>query len=109
MKKYLLYLVLISFIGLLLVPVRTIRPVSAKSRSAQFASGRVLVKYKSEVEEPQIERDIEERIRPSSRAVESLRADAIGRFYLVKLQEGVSVEDAVSMLRQSPNVEYVEP
>src|SRR5262249_3047927 len=39
----------------------------------------------------------------------SLRTGHLGKFYLVKLPQGVSVEDTASKLRRSPEVEYAEP
>ena len=110
MKKYLLYLVAISFAALFLISIKSAKAVSARGQRPQFVSGQLLVKYKSEVEEPDIERDIVDRVPPSSRAgIRPLHTNALGKFYVVKLQEGVSVEDAASTLSRSPNVEYAEP
>jgi len=110
MKKYLLYIVSISFVGLFFISVKGVKPVSARGQRPQYVSGRLLVKYKAHVEAPEIERDIAGRMMPSrSAGIESLQTSALGKFYLVKLRQGVSVEEAASVLRQSPNVEYAEP
>src|SRR5215813_9232987 len=110
MKKYLLYLVSVSFVGLSITLMRGIKPVSAKGQRPQFASDRLLVKYRSEVEDLEIERDIAARVLPSGRAeAESLRTGHLGKFYLVKLPQGASVEEAASRLSRSPAVEYAEP
>jgi subtilisin family serine protease len=110
MKKYQLYIVAISFAALVLIPVKAARPVLATGQRAQFVSGQLLVKYRSEVEAAEIERDIDDWVPPSIRVgMQPLHTSALGKFYLVKLHHGVSVEDAVSMLNRSPRVEYAEP
>ena len=110
MKKYLLYLVSISFVGLTIISVRGIKPVAARGQRPQFASDRLLVKYRSEIEDPEIERDIAERMMPSGRAeVQSLGTGHLGKFYLVKLPHQASVEEAAARLGRSPAVEYAEP
>src|SRR5262249_25559110 len=110
MKKYLLFLVIISFIGLCFIPRKLLRPVSAQGRRARFVDGQLLVKYRPEIEETDIERDIGEQVfKPGSAAVESLHTHALGKLYLVKLPQGVSVEETASMMRRNPRVEYAEP
>src|SRR5215469_4858115 len=104
MKKYLMFSVAFMFAGLLFTSPRVLRSVSAKRPRPQFASDRLLVKYRTEVEDREIERDITERVLPASRSqIESLHTNALGKFYVVKLSNGLSVEEAASILRQSPN------
>ena len=110
MKKYLMFFVAFLFLSLLFTSSRVITPVSAKRERPEFASDRVLVKYRTQIEDREIERDITERVLPAGRSqIESLHTNALGKFYVVKLPGGLSVEEASSILRQSPNVEYAEP
>jgi subtilisin family serine protease len=110
MKKYLLFSVSLLFVSLLFTSSTALRPVSARPQRPQFATGRLLVKYRAQVEDREIERDITERMSPAGRSqVESLHTNALGKFYVVKLPEGVSVEEAGRVLSQSPDVEYAEP
>ena len=110
MKKYLMFSVAFLFVSLLFTSPSILRPVSAKRQRPQFASDRLLVKYRTQVEDREIERDITERMLPaSSSQIQSLHTNALGKFYVVKLSNGLSVEEAASILRQSPNVEYAEP
>jgi thermitase len=80
---------------------------SAPDGSSDYVPGQLIVKFKAEVAPDQVEGIIKESGGES--VIETIGSETETRTYLIELQPGVAVEEAVEDFESREDVEYAEP
>ncbi|HJQ69657.1 MAG TPA: S8 family peptidase [Blastocatellia bacterium] len=101
------------FLALLLsffIPVpRAVTKADSKGRPL-YVEGQVIVKTRAEAGVGVDALQAAEMLLPArAAAAETISSNEVGDTYLLQLEGGVSVEDAIAELSANPSVEYVEP
>jgi serine protease len=109
MKKYAVLCVCLSLASVLLVPRETVHSQSRAVTGRAYVEGEIIVKFR-ESAEPFLEGQVPEEIFKGKAArIEPLSRRMRGSINRIRLNENVSVEEAIEQAKSDPRVEYAEP
>jgi subtilisin family serine protease len=113
MKKFASFVLSASLLAIGLVRVEGAAAQKAGGSNPLYVENQMLIKFKDEAEPPVVEGFVDDAMLPIGKGrIRSLsHAPTIRRGgpYLVELEEGTSVEEAVRRAKADPRVEYAEP